>query len=94
VRTEELKPCALCGQGLMHAGVPLFYQVTVQTMGVDLRAVRQMQGLETYFGNVALARVFSPDPEVAKPIGESHTTLICQSCSAQPNILMRLANAE
>jgi hypothetical protein len=96
MKAEDLKPCALCGKGMMHAGVPLFYQVTVQTMGVDARAVQQQHGLETFFGGgrggVAMSRVFSPDPDVAKAIGDPHRTLVCQSCSVEPHMLMRLAS--
>ncbi len=99
MKAEELKPCALCGRGMMHAGCPLFYRVTVQSMGVDARAAQQQHGLEQYFGGgaggaVALARIFSPDPEIAKEIGEAHQTLVCQDCSTQPHMLMRLAGDE
>lgn len=30
MKQTEIKPCAACGKGVMHAGAPQFYQVTVQ----------------------------------------------------------------
>ena len=38
MRAGELQPCALCGQGVMHNGVPLFWRIELQRLGVDLAA--------------------------------------------------------
>lgn len=92
MKAADLKPCALCGKGVLHAGLPLFYRVKAETMGVDARAVRQVQGLETMLGSVALARVMGPDPDVAKPIVDDvGAVLICQPCAMQPTLVILLA---
>lgn len=94
MRAADLRPCALCGKGVMHTGVPLFWRVSLQRMGVDLAAVQQGHGMETYFGgHVALARVFH-DPEIAKPFGEGRTILVCEECAAEPVSVWRLGLPE
>jgi hypothetical protein len=90
VKAADFKPCALCGKGMMHAGVPLFYRVTVEHMGIDVRECERASGMEQFLGNVALARVFH-DPDVAQCVGEPVTTLVCQSCALTPSLLARLA---
>ena len=39
MKAEDFKPCALCGKGMMHTGVPLFYRVTVEHLGIKMREV-------------------------------------------------------
>jgi hypothetical protein len=82
MKAKDIKPCFNCGQGVMHKGIPLFWEVTVRRMGVDAAAVRQVAGLETMLGSVALARVMGPDPDVAKPIGDTRTLFCCEQCAA------------
>lgn len=93
MRAGELQPCALCGQGVMHNGVPLFWRIELQRLGVDLAAARQVAGMETFFGNVALARVFT-DPEIASPVGEARTILVCESCAGEATSVYRLGLPE
>lgn len=93
MKAGEFKPCALCGKGMLHAGVPLFYRVTVEHMGVKVREVERSAGMEQFLGNVALARVFH-DPEVAERIGAPVKTLVCQSCALEPHLLARLNESD
>ena len=93
MKAGDFKPCALCGRGVMHAGIPLFYRGRSESMGIDANAVRQTAGLEMMFGNVALARVMGPDPDIAKPLGDEVIALVCQPCALQPNLIAQLAGA-
>jgi hypothetical protein len=92
VKSADLKPCAICGKGVMHSGVPIFYRVKLEAMGIDAGAVRQVHGLETMLGNVVLARVMGPDPDIAKRLdpSEPRPVLVCQPCALQPRPLMLL----
>lgn len=79
---DQITNCKICGKGLAHAGIPIFYQVKIQTFGLDRRAIETQRGLEMMLGDAApLARVFAPDPHIAKPVGEESTVLVCQSCA-------------
>lgn len=90
MKTGELQPCALCGQGVMHTGVPLFWRVAFRRMGVDLGAVRRAAGMELVMGgHVALARVFA-DPDIANPVAEEHAILVCEECAARPTSVYEL----
>lgn len=94
MKAGDLRPCALCGQGVMHTGVPLFWVVTLQRMSVDLVAVQQGAAMELHFGgNVRLARVFS-DPEVAKSLGEPRTILVCERCAGEQTSVYQLGLPE
>lgn len=57
MKAGEITECALCGQGLMARGLPLFWRVRLERMGLSLAAVARVQGLEALtLGNIALAR--------------------------------------
>lgn len=93
MRAGDFKPCALCGKGVMHAGVPLFYRIRIETMGVDLEATRRADAMERYMGGaVALARVFE-DPDIAITIVPEATALVCQSCAIEPSLIAILSEA-
>lgn len=97
MKAEDLKPCAICGKGMMHAGTPLFYRVRIEAMGVDIRAVQQHAGMEMMMGGgvagVKLARVLGPNPDIAKPIDPepAKPVLVCQPCALEPRSLAFLA---
>lgn len=95
MKAAEIKPCAICRKGVMHSGVPLFYRVELQVMGINRRAVEQTAGLEQMLGSVGLARVMGPDPDIAEPIHpEPVVALVCQPCSMEASPLMLLAEAK
>ena len=93
MKANELQPCAICTKGVMHAGMPLFWRVSLQRMAVDLEASRQLVGMETFFGNVALARVFT-DPDIASPFGEPRTILVCEQCAGESTSVYQLGLPE
>lgn len=89
MKAADLQPCALCGKGVMHGGLPLFWRVSLERMGVDLAAARQMLATETFFGNVALARVFT-DPQIATPVAAARIVLVCESCAGEMTSVYQL----
>lgn len=83
MKAKDVQKCAVCRKGLMHAGTPLFWKIRLQRMGLDRRAIEQTAGLEMMMGNVALARVMGPDPDIAKPLTDERTVLVCEPCAGQ-----------
>ena len=57
MKQTEIKPCAACGKGVMHAGAPQFYQVTVQPYLVNVPAIQRQHGLEQMLGGNATTHV-------------------------------------
>jgi hypothetical protein len=95
MKAGDLQKCALCGKGVLHNGVPLFWRVSLQRMGVDLAAVQRAAGLEMLLGgNVALARILGPNEDVATPVGEGRTILICEQCAGEQTSVYRLGLPE
>lgn len=93
MKAGEVKPCGFCGKGVMHAGLPLFYRVKVEIMGIDVDEVRKVGGMEQFMGgHVRIARALY-DPEIANPIGEATTALVCGSCVAEMHPLAVLVEA-
>jgi hypothetical protein len=91
MKAGDFKPCRLCGKGVAHTGLPLFWRVRIERMGIDHTAVVQTDAMERHFmGNVAIARAFQ-DPEIAKPIGDAVQVLVCEDCALKPTLLAILA---
>lgn len=88
---RELAVCAACRKRIGHTGLPLFYRVTIERFGVDLRAVQRQGGLEQMLGNVVLAQVMGPDDEMAKAVMDPVQVSICESCSTAPVMVAALA---
>ena len=90
MKADEIQKCSMCGKGVMHAGIPLFYRLRVETMGVDVKAVQRHAGLEQVFGGgqagAVLANVMGPGEDIAKPLGEPTTKILCQPCAVKPDL--------
>jgi len=83
--------CSHCGQKILAGGIPLFWRVTIERFGIDLKAVERQQGLTMMLGGHAvLAAVMGPDEDIAKPMMELVTVTICEDCgtSAIPVALL------
>jgi len=71
----------------MHSGDFLFYRVTIKRFAVDMRKVKRQAGLEMMLGSHILANVMGPDEDLAVPIGDPATGIICQSCAFVSHVL-------
>ena len=81
---SELQKCALCDRGMMHGGAIHFYEANIGQCVVNVGNLQRMHGLEQMMqGNVALARVFSPDNTVALRL-PTKRVLICADCVFKP----------
>lgn len=95
MKQTDFAPCALCGKGMAHTGLPLFYRVTIERMGIDGRAVQRQAGLEMMLGgHAAIAHVMGPDDDMGIPIGDADKGLICATCAHDlNNSLLMVAEA-
>jgi hypothetical protein len=94
VDAADLKPCARCGKGVMHGGDVTFCEVTIAQCVVDLPNIRRIHGLEQMMaGNVALARVFSPDNTVARRLPATRH-LFCKPCLLASDLAMLLEGSD
>lgn len=97
MKLSEIKKCAKCGKGVMHAGLPLFWRVTIERFGIDKAAVDRRAGLETFFGGgragAALAGVMGTDEDIAKPVMDKVELILCEdcACSTQPVAIAALS---
>lgn len=89
MKQTELKPCAACGKGVMHAGAPQFYKITIQPHVVNIGAIQRQHGLEMMLGagaghnQNAVATVafhMGSQEDIAVPFGEPVELLLCQDC--------------
>lgn len=85
MKEEELRKhclCSLCGEKIMaRGGLPLFYRVTVERFGINLRAAQRQDGLAQFLGHTQLARIMGPDEDIASPLMEPLVLTVCETCS-------------
>lgn len=84
---RQIADCKKCGKPFGHTGLPVFWRVTVERHGVDLRAVRRQDGLAQFMGNAALAQVMGPDEEMTKPMMQPVTLTLCETCALEEGIV-------
>lgn len=83
-----LAKCAMCSQPILHAGLPLFWTVTVERHGVDRRAVNRQVGLANMLGNAALALVMGPNEEMTTSLGGPATIAVCETCALKSPLMI------
>jgi hypothetical protein len=83
---EELRPCALCGKGLTHTGLPLVWRVRVERIGLSATAVRQAAGMELLVGDPAIAHALSPVRDFAAVRVLETTLMICEPCALHEKV--------
>lgn len=83
---RDAAECALCHKRIGHTGMPLFYRVTIERFGVDLRAVQRQGGLEQMLGNVMLAQVMGPNDDMAKAVMQPVRVSVCEECSTLKSV--------
>lgn len=75
--------CSLCRNPIGHSRLPLFWRVTVERFGIDLRAVQRQDALGTFIGNTAIAAVMGPDEDMAAPVMDPVTLTVCETCACE-----------
>ena len=89
---REAAQCANCHKPFGHTGLPLFWRVTVERFGVDLRAIQRQDGLAALLGgNAALAAVMGADEEMARPMMEPVKITLCETCAMEEVCIAVLA---
>lgn len=87
--------CAVCRNKFGESGLPLFFRVTLERFGVDLRQVQRVDGFAQYMGNTQLAELMGDNPDVASPVMEPVTVTVCETCGRDdPAIMGALASLE
>jgi hypothetical protein len=84
--------CTVCGQGIAHTGLPLFWRLTIERFGVDLAAAKRQDGLAALLGGSAvLAQIMGPDEPMAKAVMDPVTVTLCEPCAEKPQLVCALA---
>jgi hypothetical protein len=83
--------CNLCHRLILEGGVPLFWRVTIERFGLDMRAVEAQTGLAMMLGNAFLAGVMGPDRDMAKPVMDPATITVCESCCTKMTCVAAMA---
>lgn len=91
IKRSDIKPCAKCGKGVMHTGLPLFWRVTIERYGIDVKAVQRTVGLEMMLGSVALANVMGTNETLAKPVMDDVILILCENCAMEDYPIAALA---
>lgn len=76
--------CSMCGRKILHAGLPLFWRVTVERFGIDMQAAQRQTGLAMLLGSPALAAVMGPDEDIAAPVMDPKVLTVCEVCVLKP----------
>lgn len=86
--------CSLCQQKIGASGMPLFWRVTIEHFGLDLRAVERLQGLTMMLGgNAQLAMLLGPDEDLAKWVSKPVVLTVCWTCAGRSMDLTSLLEA-
>lgn len=85
MKRKDFTKCLCCSKPMMHAGGMFFYRVTIERMGVDVRAARRQMGMEMMMGGgiggAVLAAAMGPDEDLGIPIGDADSGLVCDQCA-------------
>ena len=89
---RECATCAVCGQLIGKASLPVFWRVSMEYHGVNVEAVQRQTGLAMMMGgNGALAAVMGPDDEITMPLMEPGAITVCHDCGMQGVTVAELA---
>jgi len=88
IELRKAAKCGLCGKKVGESGIPLFYRVRIERLGINLAAVRRQSGLEMMLGgSVALAQALSPEGEMTTQVMKPFEFTVCETCSTQDHCL-------
>jgi hypothetical protein len=81
IELRRYAKCSCCKNLIGQSGVPIFYRITVEAFGLEVRNLQAQTGLAMLLGgNAFLAYAMGADLDMAKPITEKVTLSICQNC--------------
>ena len=80
LKQRDIKPCGLCGKGVMHANNITLYRVTHQQFILNVENIKRTHGHELMIGNAAIAAIMGPDLSIAEAPVPPTSTIICQPC--------------
>ena len=83
---REHATCSLCAKRIGDAGLPLFWAVTIERYGIDLRAAQRQDGLAALLGSPALAQAMGPDEDLAMPMMEPAKLTVCERCAVDQQL--------
>lgn len=75
--------CALCGKKVGETGLPLFWRITVERFGIDLKTVRRQDGLAQLMGSTVLADVMGPGEDMTVTLMEPKALTVCETCAME-----------
>ncbi len=88
---REVAKCVICGKGIMHSGLPLFYRVRIVRYGLKMNAIKRQQGMaEMLDGHALLAEIMGPNEDMAEQILSKEIT-VCETCSVKQTSVAELA---
>jgi hypothetical protein len=96
-KQTDIRNCAACDRGLMHAGNPLgmFWRLRFDRLMIDRNAVSRQHGLELMMGGAApLAHVMGPQEDMAQPVGGPYDAMICEECVLSKPLVVLFQVAE
>lgn len=94
MKEEELRKsaiCGVCGRPVGHTGLPLFWRIKIERIGIDMKAVQSQDGLAQMLGSSKLANVMGTDADMTKPMMDPVKVTICEDCICKPTIIAMLA---
>ena len=97
MKEEELRKSATCGvceKPVGHTGLPLFWRITIERFGVEMKAIQQQDGLAAMLGSSKLANVMGTDADMTKSMMDPVKVTICEDCIMKPAIIAVLAEKE
>lgn len=94
MKEKELRECGICGicgEKIGKSGVPMFWRVMIECLGVDLAAVQRQTGLAMMLGGHAgIAAAMGPDEEMTVPLMDPVTLIVCETCCTKTTCVAAL----
>lgn len=91
---RQLTTCGICEGKVLATGLPLFWRVTIERFGVDVRAVQRQDGLGQFLGSHPLAAVMGPDEDMASAVMDKVTMAVCESCACGSSVPIAVLGLE
>lgn len=91
---RECSTCGICGNKIGKSGMPMFWRVRIERLGLKLDAIQRQTGLAMMLGgHGGIAAAMGPDEEMTVPLGDPVTLTVCETCCTQGTCVAALAEA-